>query len=45
MDTLPDPNKRKRASKGKRKHARRMKQEARKTNLTGAETKKRVRRS
>ena len=43
MDTLPDTKKRKRASQGKRKHLRRVKQEARKENVSEAELKKRLR--
>jgi hypothetical protein len=43
METLPDKKKRKRVSKGKRKHLRRVKQEARKENVSEAELKKRVR--
>ena len=43
MDTLPDKKKHKRPSQGKRKHVRRMKQEARKGNITEAELKKIVR--
>jgi len=45
MDTIPEKKKAKRPSQGKRKHIRRMKQEARKTDVTEAELKKRVRRS
>ncbi len=45
MDTVPEKKKHKRPSQGKRKHIRRMKQEARKTDVTEAELKKRVRRS
>ncbi|HEX9332912.1 MAG TPA: hypothetical protein VF896_13560 [Anaerolineales bacterium] len=43
MDTLPDKEKRKRPSKGKRKHIRRLKQEGRKDNISEAELKKRIR--
>jgi hypothetical protein len=43
MDTLPEKKKHKRLSGGKRKYIRRMKQEARKTDVTEAELKKRVR--
>lgn len=41
MDTVPEKKtKRKRASQGKRKHIRRMKQEARKVSILGNEEKK-----
>jgi len=43
MDTLPEKKKNKRPSQGKRKHIRRMKQEARKSNIPEAELKKIVR--
>jgi hypothetical protein len=43
MDTNPDKKKRKRLSPGKRKHIRRVKQEARKENVSEAELKKRIR--
>ena len=45
MDNLDAPGKKKhkRPSKGKRKHLRRVKQEARKENVSEAELKKRVR--
>jgi hypothetical protein len=43
MNTIPGKKKRKRPSKGKRKHLRRVKQEARKENVSEAELKKRVR--
>jgi len=43
MDTIAEKPKRKRPSKGKRKHIRRLKQEGRKENLTEAELKKKVR--
>ncbi len=45
METLPDKKKRKRLSQGKRKHLRRIKQEARKDNVSEAELKKRLRAS
>jgi len=45
MDTIPEKKKDKRPSKGKRKHIRRMKQEARKADVTEAELKKRLRQS
>ena len=45
MDTLPEKTKRKRASQGKRKHIRRMKQEARKASILGDEVKRRKRTS
>jgi hypothetical protein len=45
MDTVPEKKKAKRPSQGKRKHIRRMKQEARRTDVSEAELKKRVRRS
>ena len=45
MDTVPEKKQHKRPSQGKRKHIRRMKQEARKANVPEAELKKRVRRS
>jgi len=45
MDTVPDKKKHKRTSQGKRKHIRRMKQEARKADILEAELKKRVRQS
>ena len=43
MDAVPEKKKLKRASQGIRKHIRRMKQEARKENVSEAELKKRVR--
>jgi hypothetical protein len=43
MDTLPKKIKRKRVSQSKRKHIRRMKQEARKENISEADLKKRLR--
>ena len=43
MDTMPDKKKRKRPSKGMRKHNRRVKQEARKASIPGAGLKKRTR--
>jgi hypothetical protein len=43
MDTTPVKTKAKRPSKGIRKHIRRIKQEARKENVSEAELKKRVR--
>jgi len=43
MDTLPEKKKLKRPSQGKRKHTRRMKQEARKGAITESELKKRTR--
>ena len=45
MDTIPEKKKDKRPSQGKRKHIRRMKQEARRTDVPEAELKKRVRRT
>lgn len=45
MDTIPEKKKHKRPSQGKRKHIRRMKQEARKADVTEAELKKRLRQS
>jgi hypothetical protein len=45
MDTTPEKKKYKRPSQGKRKHIRRMKQEARKADVTEAELKKRLRQS
>jgi hypothetical protein len=44
-ETLPIKKKRKRISQGKRKHLRRVKQEARRENVSEAELKKRVRAS
>ena len=43
MDILPDKKKYVRPSQGKRKHIRRIKQEARKEGVSEAELKKRVR--
>ena len=43
MDTVPDKKKRKRPSKGVRKHNRLVKQEARKANIPVAELKKTAR--
>jgi len=43
MDTLPEKKKNKRPSQGKRKHIRRMKQEARKTSIPETGLKKQVR--
>ena len=43
MDTLPENKKLKRASHGNRKHIRRMKQEARRTNVPETGLKKRTR--
>jgi hypothetical protein len=43
MNAVPEKTKHKRTSKGKRKHIRRMKQEARKENVSEAELKKRLR--
>jgi len=43
MDTIEEKKKRKRPSKGVRKHNRRLKQEAGKGNITEAELKKRLR--
>lgn len=43
MDTIPVKTKAKRPSKGVRKHIRRMKQEARKDNISEADLKKRMR--
>lgn len=43
METVPDKQKRKRLSPGKRKHIRRVKQEARKEGVSEAELKKRLR--
>jgi hypothetical protein len=45
MDTVPEKKKHKRLSQSKRKHIRRVKQEARKENVSEAELKKRVRAS
>jgi hypothetical protein len=45
MDAIPDKTKRKRPSKGKRKHIRRLKQEGRKENMSEAELKKKIRQS
>ncbi len=42
MDNTPDKEKRKRSSKGVRKHIRRLKQEGRKENISEAELKKRI---
>ncbi len=43
MDAVPEKAKRRRASYSKRKHIRRLKQEARKENVSEAELKKRLR--
>ena len=40
MDTIPEKKKIKRAAKGKRKHIRLLKQEARKNSIPGTEVKK-----
>lgn len=45
MDTLPEKKKLKRASHGNRKHIRRLKQEARKTNVPETGLKKRTRKA
>jgi len=42
MNAMPEKKKRKRPSKGMRKHVRRIKQEARKANVSEAELKKRL---
>jgi len=43
MDTVPEKKKRKRPSQGKRKHTRRMKQEARKSNVPEVQLRKSTR--
>ena len=45
MDTMPEKKKRKRISQSKRKHIRRVKQDARRENVSEADLKKRIRAS
>jgi hypothetical protein len=42
VTTMPEKKKRKRPAQGKRKHLRRIKQEARKANVSEADLKKRI---